>query len=62
METHCKGFGKGVNGYNWIVPDLSSSNARIKLVATNDGVIKEVISQPLYHYAGYIHKGKGCGS
>ena len=35
----------GVNGYNWIVPDLSSSNARIKLVAANGSVRKEVISQ-----------------
>ena len=48
----------GVNGYNWIVPDLSSSNARIKLVATNDGVIKEVISQPFTIMPDIYIKGK----
>ncbi|HPD00737.1 MAG TPA: carboxypeptidase-like regulatory domain-containing protein [Acetivibrio sp.] len=48
----------GVNGYNWIVPDLSSSNARIKLVATNGSVRKEVISQPFTITPDIYVKGK----
>jgi hypothetical protein len=48
----------GVNGYNWIVPDLSSSNARIKLVAANGSVRKEVISQSFTITPDIYVKGK----
>ena len=32
----------GVNGYNWIVPDINSANVKIKLVATNGSLVKVV--------------------